>query len=142
MQPKGCVFCDIVNGTTPAEVLYENEHALAVLDIHPIHYGHTLIIPRRHCKDFIDVPCETYHSLFLAANVVSRALVERLGAEGYNIFSNNGLIAGQSVFHFHLHVTPRYPDDNIRFILKLKSYADGEMKRTGNTLREHIHQVA
>lgn len=65
-------------------------------------------------------------------------MVTGLRLEGFNIFSNNGRIAGQSVFHFHLHVTPRYEDDNIKFVLKLKSYENGEMERYAGVIRQHI----
>jgi histidine triad (HIT) family protein len=75
-----------------------------------------------------------------AANIVTNAMVQSLNLEGYNIFSNNGRIAGQSVFHFHLHITPRYPEDDIRFVLKLKQYSDGEIKRYGAIIRQHIQQ--
>jgi histidine triad (HIT) family protein len=61
-----------------------------------------------------------------------------LNLEGFNIFSNNGPIAGQSVFHFHFHITPRYKDDKIRFVLELKKYADSEMKKYGDLIRRHI----
>ena len=111
-----CVFCKIISRTIPAEILYENDHAIAVLDINPIHFGHALILPKVHCNDFLDLPEESYHSILQASKVVTNALVHSLKLEGYNLFSNNGTIAGQSVFHFHLHITPRYRDDNIRFI--------------------------
>jgi histidine triad (HIT) family protein len=65
-------------------------------------------------------------------------LVQSLKLEGYNLFSNNGTIAGQSVFHFHLHITPRYRDDNIRFVINLKKYSDGEMKQYGVKIRKFI----
>lgn len=133
-----CVFCNIISRKIPAEVLFENEQVLAVLDINPIHYGHALIIPKHHCKDFLDLPEETFHSILQAAQIVTRALVHSLKLQGYNLFSNNGTSAGQSVFHFHLHITPRYSDDNIRFILKLKQYSDGEIKRYGNMIRQFI----
>jgi histidine triad (HIT) family protein len=133
-----CTFCKIVSKEIPAEVLYENEHSIAVLDINPIHFGHVLILPKQHCKDFLDLPDGTYHSILQAAKVVTQALVQSLKLEGYNIFSNNGTIAGQSVFHFHLHITPRYRDDNIRFVLNLKKYSDGEMKKYGTLIRKFI----
>ena len=133
-----CVFCKIVSKEIPSEVLYENEKLLSVLDINPIHFGHALILPKQHCKDFLDLPDETYHSILQAAKIVTQALVQSLKLEGYNLFSNNGTIAGQSVFHFHLHITPRYRDDNIRFVLNLKKYSDGEMKRYGTMIRKFI----
>jgi histidine triad (HIT) family protein len=135
-----CVFCKIAAGRIPAEVLYENEHAIVVLDVNPIHFGHALVIPKQHCKDFLDLPEHTFHCIMQAANVVARALVQGLELEGFNLFSNNGQIAGQSVFHFHLHVTPRYRDDNIRFVLNLKQYSNGEMKHFGTLIRKFINQ--
>ena len=135
-----CPFCKIVSKNITAEVLYENDQAIVILDVNPIHFGHALVIPKQHCKDFLDLPEKAYHSIMQAANVVSRALVQSLELEGFNIFSNNGQIAGQSVFHFHLHVTPRYCDDNIRFVLDLKKYSDGEMQRYGTLIRKFINR--
>ena len=135
-----CIFCKILAGKIPAEKLYENDHAVALLDINPIHFGHALILPKQHCKDFLELPEDAYHSILQAAKVVTQALVQSLKLEGYNLFSNNGQIAGQSVFHFHLHITPRYRDDNIRFILKLKQYSDGEMENYGEMIRQFIRQ--
>jgi histidine triad (HIT) family protein len=133
-----CIFCNIASKEIPAEVLYENDKVISVLDINPIHFGHALIIPKQHCNDFLDLPDETYHSILQAAKIVTQALVQSLNLEGYNLFSNNGTIAGQSVFHFHLHITPRYRDDNIRFVLNLKKYSDGEMKEYGTMIRKFI----
>jgi len=133
-----CIFCKIISKEFPAEVLYENEHVISVLDINPIHFGHALILPKQHCKDFLDLPDDTYQSLLQAAKVVTQALVQSLKLEAYNIFSNNGTVAGQSVFHFHLHITPRYRGDKIRFVLNLKKYSDGEMKEYGTMIRKFI----
>jgi histidine triad (HIT) family protein len=135
-----CIFCKIIAGIISAEVLYENEYAVVVLDVNPIHFGHALVIPKKHYKDFLDLSEETYHSILQAANVVTRALVKSLNLEGFNLFSNNGSIAGQSVFHFHLHITPRYRNDDIRFVLNLKKYSDGEMKNYGTKIRQCIQQ--
>jgi histidine triad (HIT) family protein len=132
-----CIFCLIAQKKIPAEILYEDDHVLSILDINPIHYGHSLVIPKTHCKEFIDLPESCYASVLRAARVVTTALVKGLSLEGYNLFTNNGRIAGQSVFHFHLHITPRYPDDNIRFVLELKKYGDGEMARTAELIRKH-----
>ena len=133
-----CIFCKIVSKEIPSEVLYENDKVISVLDINPIHFGHTLILPKQHCSDFLDLPDETYHSILQATRIVTNALVQSLKLEGYNLFSNNGTIAGQSVFHFHIHVTPRYRNDNIRFVLNLKSYSDGEMKEYSSLIRKFI----
>lgn len=133
-----CIFCKIITHTVPAEVLYENDKVISILDINPIHHGHALIIPKVHCTDFLSIPEGDLHDVLHASQLVARALVESLHLQGYNVFSNNGQIAGQSVFHFHMHVTPRYPDDNIRFVLKLKSYPDGAMAEFANRIRAHL----
>jgi histidine triad (HIT) family protein len=133
-----CVFCDIIARRIPAEIVYESDKVIAILDINPIHFGHALIIPKTHCRDFLTVPPDSYHDILRATHIVSQALVESFQLEGFNIFSNNGRIAGQSVFHFHMHVTPRFPGDDIRFILKLKSYSDGAMAEYAERIRAHI----
>ena len=133
-----CVFCDILARRSPAEILYENDHALAILDIRPIHHGHFLVIPKVHCRDFLDVPAESLPGLIQATQTVARATVRALSLEGFNVFSNNGRVAEQSVFHFHLHVTPRYRDDRIRFELPLKEYRDGQMQEMGRRIRQNL----
>lgn len=133
-----CVFCRIMRREIPAEILFEDDHVISILDINPIHHGHALIIPKRHCRDFLDLPEECFSSILGAAKKIVSALQSEFHLEGYNLFSNNGKIAGQSVFHFHLHVTPRYANDNIQFVLDLKSYARGEMPELADRLRASI----
>jgi histidine triad (HIT) family protein len=134
-----CIFCKIISKQIPAEILYEDEHVIAILDINPIHYGHSLVISKSHCKDFLELPETSYRSVLHAAKLIAKALVATQKLDGFNLFSNNGRIAGQSVFHFHMHVTPRYCDDNIRFVLNLKNYPDGELHRYAELIRAHIH---
>ena len=131
-----CVFCKIIDHSLPAEILYETGRVISILDINPIHHGHALVIPKSHCADFLSIPETDLHEVLHASQLVARALVTCFGLEGFNIFSNNGRIAGQSVFHFHMHVTPRYPDDDIRFVLKLKSYPRGTMEDYARRIRE------
>jgi histidine triad (HIT) family protein len=137
-----CVFCRIIRGEIPAEVLFETEKVIAILDINPIHYGHALVLPKRHCRDFLELDGEELDAIARGAQMVARALVATLGLEGFNVFSNNGAIAGQSVFHFHLHVTPRYPNDDIRFVLQLQSYTHGAMAEYGRRIRAQLPSVA
>ena len=128
------IFTKIINREIPAEILYETDHVLAMLDIRPIHFGHALVIPKLHCNDFLAVPGESFHDLMRVSQLIARAVVRTYGLEGFNVFSNNGRIAGQSVFHFHMHVVPRYPGDAIRFAPMLKSY-------TGQTMAEHGERI-
>lgn len=137
-----CVFCNIITRKLPAEILYENDDALCILDINPIHYGHSLVIPKRHCRDFLELAPESFPGMMEAMQVVSNALVRSLDLEGYNIFTNNGAIAGQSVFHFHIHITPRYKDDDIRFVLQLKQYPAGEISNYAKRIRSQLREAS
>ncbi|MGA3243287.1 MAG: HIT domain-containing protein [Bacteroidota bacterium] len=140
-MPEDCVFCRIIARTARAEILHENEEAIAILDTRPIHFGHALIIPKVHCRTFIELPSDSLGGVMESTRLVCRALVSSFQLEGFNIFSNNGEVAGQSIFHFHWHITPRYANDNIRFELKLKQYPDGEMATYANRIRAHIHST-
>jgi histidine triad (HIT) family protein len=134
-----CTFCKIIARHSSAEILYENDDAICILDINPIHYGHTLVIPKLHCRDFLSLPAASFPGVLGAVHTVAHALTKSLKLDGFNIFSNNGRIAGQSVFHFHFHVTPRYKNDNIQFVLELKKYTNGEMAEFAEKIRRHIH---
>ena len=136
-----CEFCSIIRGDAPAEILFRNEQALAILDIRPIHYGHVLVIPVRHAENFLEIPAEAAGDIFRALKVATGGIVRAFNPPGYNIFSNNGRAAGQSVFHFHFHVTPRYDDDNIRFLLKLKEYTNDQMAEYGEKIRQAIRTL-
>lgn len=138
MSDTDCVFCRIARRELPAEVLCEDDRVLAILDINPIHYGHALVIPKRHAVDLLAVEDGDLHAVMQTTRRVADALVRGLDLEGFNIFSNNGRIAGQSVFHFHVHVTPRYPDDNIRFVLQLKTYQNDTMAEYARRIRGHL----
>ena len=133
-----CEFCKIIRGESSAEIIYQNPNAISILDIKPIHFGHALVIPKTHCENLIEVPDEELLDLIKATKVVSRAIVASLAPEGFNIFSNNGKAAGQSVFHFHFHITPRYNDDDIKFVLKLKNYSENQMSEYAERLRQEI----
>jgi histidine triad (HIT) family protein len=136
-----CIFCDIVQGKAPAEILYENPDVIAILDVRPIHFGHTLVMPRHHYRDFLDVPKDELNGLMDATQRVATALVKSFKLTGFNFFANNGKIAGQSVFHFHIHITPRYAADRIRFELQLKEYEGTAMAETAAIIRKTIQTI-
>lgn len=102
-----CLFCAIVAGDIPSRQIHSDEHAIAFLDISPWHRGHTLVIPRRHVTDLLDTP-PALAEIAGAVETTSRLLIDRLGADGLNLIANNGEAAGQEVFHFHVHLVPRY----------------------------------
>lgn len=105
-----CLFCAIVAGDIPSRQVYADEAALAFLDINPWKRGHTLVIPRRHVDDLL-AGDEALGEIVPAINATARLLVDRLAADGINLLSNAGEVAGQEVFHLHVHLVPRYADD-------------------------------
>jgi histidine triad (HIT) family protein len=109
-----CIFCRIVAGELPAEIVHEDETTIAFLDINPATRGHAVVIPRVHAADIHDVPPDDFVACTRAAQRLARRAIDRLGAEGVNVFHSTGEAASQVVFHFHLHVIPRYPDDGLR----------------------------
>ncbi len=133
-----CIFCDIIERKAPAEIIFEDDKVLAFLDIKPIHYGHILVVPKKHYSDLLEIPEDALCSIIKTAKMVTGALVKSLKPDGYNLFSNNGKAAGQSVFHFHMHITPRYFKDEIHFKLKLKDYKNTEMQNIASLIINEI----
>ncbi len=105
-----CVFCKIIAGTIPSLKIYEDESTYAFLDIHPVNLGHTLIIPKHHSRNILDVTEPDLAAITATAKRVANTLMNT-GAEGVNIITNNEGPAGQVVFHTHWHIVPRYQGD-------------------------------
>ena len=105
-----CIFCRIVAGEIPSKRVYEDDHAIAFLDLDPFKTGHTLVVSRAPATDALE-DAEVLASIAPAITAPGKLLVERLGASGLNVLSNVGEDAGQSVFHLHVHLVPRYADD-------------------------------
>ena len=112
-SPDSCIFCAIVAGQAPAEVVYEDEHALAFLDINPATRGHVLVVSKTHARDIFDITEEDAGNVMRAVVRVARAVDEALHPDGVNLIQANRRAAFQSVFHFHMHVIPRWWDDGI-----------------------------
>ena len=129
-----CIFCDIIKGKAEAEILYENEKVISFLDIRPVNYGHTLVVPKKHYENFLVLPPEELQALVEAVQLISGAVRESINADGFNIVVNNGKAAGQSVFHFHFHIIPRFNND-FKFKPNFKSYATGSMKEFADKIR-------
>ena len=111
-----CIFCKIVDGAIPSKKVYEDENVLAILDISQATVGHTLVIPKKHFDNLLDVDNETYQYVMIGAKRVAKILNDKLNLEGFNIINNCGEVAGQSVMHFHVHVVPRYKNDDFKII--------------------------
>ena len=133
-----CIFCDIINKKSEAEILFENERVIAFLDIRPVNYGHTLVIPKSHYENFLTLPEDELCELIRVTQNLSDAIVNSLSPGGFNIVTNNGMAAGQSVFHFHFHIIPRFKDDDFRFRPNLKKYNDGSMREYADKIRAAV----
>lgn len=105
-----CIFCKIIAGEIPSKRIHEDEHAIAFLDVAPFKRGHTLVVPRAHVENILE-DAEVLARLAPAITHVGAHLVDKLGASGLNVVSNVGADAGQSVFHLHVHLVPRYAGD-------------------------------
>ena len=103
-----CVFCAIAAGEIPSFKVYEDDLVLAYLDINPCSKGHTLVIPKAHTAGLLETSDETLAALLARVKKVAAHLKEALPCDGFNILQNNGAAAGQSVFHIHFHIVPRY----------------------------------
>jgi histidine triad (HIT) family protein len=132
-----CIFCDIVNRKEKAEILLENETVMAFLDIRPVNYGHTLVIPKKHFSNFLELPPEYLIDLGNATQILSSAIKEGLKADGFNVIINNGAAAGQTVYHFHYHIIPRFSND-FNYRPSFKIYTDGSMKEFAAKIRNAV----
>jgi histidine triad (HIT) family protein len=109
-----CLFCKIVAGEIPATIIAEDERTVAFMDINPATRGHALVIPRAHARDVHDIASEDLQAVAATAQTVAARAVGRLGAAGVNLLNSSGAAAWQTVFHFHMHVIPRYDGDPLR----------------------------
>lgn len=134
---SNCIFCDIVAGRASAVKVLETPRILAFLDIAPVNYGHTLVIPKEHYPTLLDLPDELWTEMGQVSRQVARALMKALFARGFNLGMNNFDAAGQAVFHAHLHVIPRYLTDGLHFFPQ-GSYRPGDMERVGQQLRQAL----
>jgi histidine triad (HIT) family protein len=106
-----CIFCKLANGVIPTNSIYEDEDFKVILDMSPATKGHALILPKEHAANIFELPEETAGKAFVLAKKLATKMKEKLSADGFNIVQNNGEAAGQTVFHFHMHLIPRYQQD-------------------------------
>ncbi len=121
---ENCIFCKIADGEIPSKTLYEDDMFRVILDINPASKGHALILTKKHFKNIYEMDNVTASEVFVLAKRMAKAMTEALGCNGFNIVQNNGEVAGQTVFHFHLHLIPRYTNDGIQFNMEGKEAKD------------------
>ena len=110
---ENCIFCKIIAGEIPSATVYEDDDVKAILDVNPAARGHVIVLPKKHASDVFSIPDEDLSKAICVAKKVAAALKEAYKCDGVNILQNNGEAAGQTVFHLHIHVIPRFEGDNI-----------------------------
>jgi histidine triad (HIT) family protein len=130
-----CIFCSIVAGDAPATIVDEDEHTVAFMDIHPWTPGHALVIPREHHKNLYEIDEETLCQVMTAAKRLSLKVRDALNADGVNLLNSTERAAWQTVFHFHVHVIPRYEDDPLELPVRPEEGDPDEIKEIAEKLR-------
>jgi histidine triad (HIT) family protein len=135
MPDPDCLFCQIVAGDLPAKIVDEDEHTLAFMDISPGTRGHALVVPREHYEDLYSIDPEALGQVATAAQRLALKVRDRLGADGVNLINSCRAAAWQTVFHFHVHVLPRYEDDPLRLPWTPAEGDPDEIERVARELR-------
>ena len=131
MKDNDCIFCKLANGDIPSKTIYEDDKFRVILDLGPATNGHALILPKQHFKNIFELPDELAADALILAKKMAIKMTNALHADGFNIVQNNNEVAGQTVFHFHIHLIPRYQDDNqkIGWVPEEKSQEELELIR-------------
>lgn len=130
MKVNDCIFCKIAAGEIPSKTLYEDEQFRVILDLGPASKGHALILPKNHYANIYEIPEEAAGDVMKLAKKMAGIMTDKLHCDGFNLVQNNGELAGQTVFHFHMHLIPRYKDDGQ--IIGWKA---------GNTTQEELENI-
>lgn len=132
---NNCVFCKIITGALPATKVYEDDETVAFLDINPVNKGHTLVIPKKHVDSFMEAGTAEIRAVMTTSQRVATAVLLATGAEGFNLSLNNGRAAGQVIFHWHMHLVPRFEHDGLKLWAQGK-YEEGEMDELAAKIKE------
>jgi len=139
MEHNDCIFCKIVRGEIPSHKVYEDDDVLAFLDISQVTKGHTLVVSKKHYDNFLATPQEVMHKVMDVAQRIGQVQIMKLGAKGVNVLTNVNKEAGQSVFHFHVHVIPRYDKkEGFRIEMKEQDTKDLSLPVLAETLSKEI----
>lgn len=114
MNNMDCIFCKIIAGEIPCHNVFENEHVIAFIDIHPCNPGHTLVVPKQHCENLLETPPDIAHHMMDVVQELAPRVMRAVGAHGFNLGVNTGIASGQAIKHTHAHIIPRFTDDGLR----------------------------
>ena len=137
---KDCIFCKIIAQEIPGHIIFENEHVLAFLDISQTTKGHTLIIPKKHRVDLFEMDECLMEQVFKVVPKIANGLKATFDCHGLNVVNNNGEVAGQTVFHYHVHLIPRYENDSfgITFPNHMKEYDANALAQLKDSIKENL----
>lgn len=135
---SNCIFCKIIAGEIPSATVYEDDDFKAILDIAPAAKGHVIILSKKHYSNLFELEDDTASKALIAARKIAKAILSELHCDGVNLLQNNGEAAGQSVFHFHIHVIPRYQEDNLNIPWTQIKYEDGEAAALAAAISKRI----
>lgn len=138
MVKQDCIFCKIAAGEIPSKTVYEDEKFRAILDISPASRGHVILLPKCHAANLYELSDEDASEIFIAAKKVAKAMKTALSCEGMNILQNNGELAGQTVFHLHMHLIPRYAQDHVIFSWEHGTPAETELEDTAQAIAKEV----
>ena len=136
-----CVFCKIIAGEIPSATIYEDEDFKVIMDISPAAKGHAILLPKKHFANLYEMDDTIASKVLIVARKVATAMKEELGCAGLNLVQNNGEVAGQTVFHFHMHLIPRNENDSVNVTWKQGSDAKGEAERVAAALAKRIKEA-
>ncbi|MCB6416349.1 HIT family protein [Dorea acetigenes] len=136
MRDENCIFCKIANGEIPSTTVYEDDDFRVILDLSPASKGHALILPKEHYANLYELPDEAASKVLIVAKNVVAKMTKALGCDGYNLVQNNGEAAGQTVFHFHMHLIPRYKEDQVGLGWKMGELTDADREDILAKLKE------
>lgn len=131
-----CLFCKIIAGEIPSKAVYEDEDFKAILDVNPAARGHVIIIPKKHASNIYELEDEDAAKVFPIAKKIASALQKTYGCDGVNVLQNNGEAAGQTVFHLHVHVVPRYYGDDVQIMWEPGDTPD--LDKVANEIKKNI----
>ncbi|MGB8452700.1 MAG: HIT family protein [Anaerocolumna sp.] len=135
---NNCIFCKIIGNEISSVSLYEDDDFKVIMDIAPAVKGHAVLIPKKHIANLFEMDEETASKIFVVVSKVAKAMKEELQCDGLNILQNNGEAAGQTVFHFHIHLIPRYYNDSVQITWARNSYAAGEAETIAEAISKRI----
>jgi histidine triad (HIT) family protein len=139
MTGANCIFCKIMSGQIPSIRIWETERVIAFLDVLPVHHGHALVVPKIHYDNLLDLPDDLWLEMGQVGRKVAKAFQQVFRVDGFNLVMNNYAAGGQTVFHAHIHVLPRYADDGLHIIPEEKErYQGEEMAQIGSRLSEAL----